>query len=277
MRTLSRLASLLLPALLPALPHAAEQPLWEAGVGVAALSFPAYRGSDQRSNFVMPIPYFTYHGDFLKADRHGVRGSLFDTDRVKFTVSGALSPPASSSEVTARKGMPNLKATAEVGPQLDVTLWRAASRARFLKLRLPVRAAFTVDAPPQSVGLVFQPQLNLDVTDLPSLPGWNLGFLAGPVYADRRFNHYYYSVDSQYATASRPAYQAQGGYAGMQYLASLSKHYPNHWVGAFVRYDNLAGASFGSSPLVKQKEGFAFGVAVSWILGRSATLVTVDD
>ena len=48
---------------------AEEKPLWEAGVGVATVSFPAYRGSDQRQAFVLPTPYFVYRGEFLKADK----------------------------------------------------------------------------------------------------------------------------------------------------------------------------------------------------------------
>lgn len=254
-----------------------DLPLWEVGVGVAALSFPAYRGSDQRSNFLLPVPYFTYHGKILKADRHGLRGELFDSDRLELTVSAALSPPASSDEIAARAGMPDLQASFEIGPQLDVTLWRSADRARFLKLLLPLRTAYTLEGSPKDIGWVFHPKLNVDITDLPHLPGWNLGLLAGPLFGDRRQHAYYYSVAPQDATAVRPAYDAAAGYAGMQYLASLSRRYRDFWVGAFVRYDNLAGAAFEASPLVRSKDYFAGGVAISWILGESKTRVTVDD
>lgn len=254
-----------------------EKPLWEAGVGVAGLSFPAYRGSDQTSNFAMPVPYFVYHGDFLKADRHGVRGQFFGSDRLELTVSGALSPPASSDDVTARAGMPDLKATFELGPEIDVTLWRAENRARFVKLLLPLRAAFTLEGAPRDIGVVFHPKLNLDVTDLPGLAGWNLGLLAGPLFGDRRQHDYFYGVAPQYAAAGRPAYEAKAGYAGMQYLAAVSKRYPKFWVGAFVRYDNLDGAAFADSPLIRSKDYFAGGVAISWVLGESARRVKVDD
>lgn len=268
-------------ALLAALPPAAaageEKPLWEAGVGVAAFSFPAYRGSDERKNFAMPVPYFTYHGKFLKADRHGIRGSLFDSDRVDLTLSLSASPPTDSDDVRVRAGMPDLKPTAEFGPQLDLTLWRSDSRARFLKLRLPVRSAFTVEGSPQAVGWIFSPNLNLDVTDLPGMPGWNLGFVAGPIYATKKQHEYFYGVGSRYATATRPAYAASGGYSGMQFLASLSKRYASAWVGAFVRYDTLAGAVFDDSPLLARKHFAAAGVAVSWVLGESKTRVWVDD
>lgn len=256
---------------------AGEQPLWEAGVGVAALSFPAYRGSDKVHNFVMPVPYFTYHGDFLKADRQGIRGSLFESDKLDLTLSLSASPPTKSDDVAVRNGMPDLKPTAEFGPQLDYTLWRSDNRARFLKLRLPVRAAFTLERSPQSIGWVFSPNLNLDVTDIAGFPGWNLGLLAGPIYASQKQHQYFYGVDGQYATAGRPAYQAKGGYSGTQFLTSLSHRFDHMWAGAYLRYDNLRGTAFDDSPLLERRSFVTFGVAVSWILGESSTRVQVDD
>lgn len=255
---------------------AEEKPLWEIGLGAGAFVFPAYRGSDQTNNYLLPVPLFTYHGDFFKADRHGIRGTLFDTDRVDFTVSAALSPPAGD-DVRARAGMPDIEATFELGPQVDFLLWRSENRARFLKLRLPVRAAFTIEGPPRDVGWVANPRLNLDITDLPGLPGWNLGMFAGPMYGNRRQNAYYYTVAPQYATPGRPAYDAPGGYAGMQFLVGTSKRFEKFWLGGFLRYDNLSGAAFEDSPLVRQKDYFAAGFAVTWILGESSTRVMVDD
>lgn len=256
---------------------AEEKPLWEVGAGVAAFSFPAYRGSDETNNFLMPVPLFSYHGNFFKADRHGIRASFFDSDRLDLTVSLALSPPAASEDIKARAGMPDLEPTFEIGPQMDVTFWRSENRARFVKLLLPLRAAITVEGSPKDIGFVFHPKLNMDITDLPGMPGWNLGMLAGPLFGDKRQHAYYYNVAPQYATASRPAYEANSGYAGMQYLVALSKRFPKYWVGSFVRYDNLSGATFEDSPLVRQKDYFAAGVVVTWILGESSTRVLVDD
>jgi outer membrane scaffolding protein for murein synthesis (MipA/OmpV family) len=256
---------------------AEDQPLWEIGAGVAAFSFPSYRGSDQTHNFLLPVPHFTYHGDFLKADRQGIRGSFFDSDRLDLTVSLALSPPVSSDDITARAGMSDLKGTFEIGPQVDVTFWRSENRARFLKLLLPLRAAVTVEGSPKSIGWVFHPKLNMDITDIPGMAGWNLGMLAGPVFGDKRQHAYYYAVAPQYATADRPAYEARAGYAGMQFLASLSKRYHGYWVGGFVRYDNLSGAIFEDSPLVRKKDYLAGGIAITWVFGESSTRIKVND
>lgn len=276
MATASRIAVALALAWVVPLAQASEDvPLWELGAGVAALSFPAYRGSDQTTNFMMPAPYFTYHGKILKADRHGMRGELFESDRLDLTVSAALSPPAASEDIVARAGMPDLEATFEFGPQFDITLWRG--RASFLKVLLPLRAAFTLEGNPRDIGWVFHPKLNLDVTDILDKGGWNLGLLAGPLYGDQRQHAYFYGVAPQYATADRPAYEAKTGYAGMQYLASLSRRFPTFWVGAFLRYDNLSGARFEDSPLVRSTDYYAGGVAVSWIFDESSTRVTVDD
>lgn len=276
--TIRKHAAAAMAVLLPALAMAGEEkPLWEVGAGVAAFSFPAYRGSDKVHNFLLPVPYFTYHGDFLKADRHGLRGSLFDSDRVDLTLSLSASPPTKSDDVAARAGMADLKPTAEFGPQVDVTLWRSADHARFLKLRLPVRAAFSVERSPKDIGWIFSPNLNMDVTDLPGLPGWNLGLVAGPLYATRKQHDYFYGVAPEYATAARPAYSARGGYSGSQFLASLSRRFDKTWVGAFVRYDSLRSAVFVDSPLVARRNFAAAGIAISWVIDESKTRVLVND
>jgi len=101
--------------------------------------------------------------------------------------------------------------------------------------------------------------------------------LAGPLFADRRYHDYFYTVAPPYATADRPAYQAVGGYAGTQSIISTSKRFPHFWVGAFIRYDTLAGAAFLDSPLVQRKSYWAAGFGISWMIQRSSTMVEVPD
>ena len=47
--------------------------------------------------------------------------------------------------------------------------------------------------------------------------------------------------------------------------------------GGFVRYDNLAGASFIDSPLVRREHYFAAGLAATWLIGESSRRVDTDD
>ena len=252
-----------------------KKPLWELGIGVAGLRLPDYRGSDQSRSYLLPLPYIVYRGTWLKADRDGARALLFDTQRVKVDVSVAASTPTRSKDNDAREGMPNLKGTAEIGPNLNLTLAASVKERYRLDLRLPLRAAFTVQRSPRFVGTTFSPNLNLDLGGVAG--GWNLGMLTGPLFADRKYHDYIYGVDAAYATSARPAYQAHGGYAGWQALAATSRRFGNTWVGGFVRYDSLKGAAFEDSPLVRRGSALTVGFGVSWILWKSAELVPSSD
>lgn len=256
---------------------AADRPLWEAGAGLGVLHLPAWRGAAESHELVLPVPYFIYHGRYLRADRQGVRGVLFDSDRVDLGVSLGASPPVGKDSSGVRNGMADLDATVEIGPQLDLTLWRSPDRAHQLKLILPVRSAFSLSSTPRHAGWVFSPAFNLDMVDPPGLPGWRLGLRSGPIFASSRQHAYYYQVSPSEARPDRPAYSASGGYSGTQVLASLSRRYPQHWVGAFVRYDMLQHAAFDDSPLVARDHYVAAGVAVAWIFGESSERVSVDD
>ena len=80
--------------------------------------------------------------------------------------------------------MPDLKPTVELGPAIDVTLWRAPTAGMKLSLRLPLRFAFTVERSPEYIGWLFSPKLNLD-TSKPgaSKPPRPIGVLLGLILA----------------------------------------------------------------------------------------------
>jgi MipA family protein len=254
---------------------AADEPLWEAGIGVAALHFPDYRGSSRSRTYALPSPYLVYRGEILKADRQGLRGVLLQNDWFDLNLSVGASLPVDSSHNGARAGMPDLKPSFELGPSLVLTAWRSADRRARLDIRLPVRGAVSVEARPHFIGSQFFPHANVDLRDPAGFSGWNLGIAAGPVYTDARYNRYFYSVPVAYATAERPAYTPAGGYAGTQFLVALSKRFPKFWVGGFARYDTLRGAAFVDSPLVTSKHYLAAGLAVSWIFAESSQRVAV--
>ena len=273
---LARLAAAIAAMTVAGAASARDEPLWEAGIGVAGLHFPDYRGSSHTRNYALPSPYFVYRGDFLKADRYGIRGMLFRTDRLDLNVSVGASLPVRAQDNVARQGMPDLRPSIELGPSLVATLWRADDQRMKLDARFPLRGAMTIESSPRFIGGQFYPHLNLDIHDPAGLDGWNLGLAAGPVYTDARYNRYFYEVAPQYATASRPAYTPDGGYGGMQFLVAMSKRFPKFWIGGFVRYDSLSGAAFESSPLVTSKRYVAGGIGVSWILGESSRRVEVQ-
>jgi outer membrane scaffolding protein for murein synthesis (MipA/OmpV family) len=264
--------------LLSSVAHAREEPLWEGGLGVAGVRFPDYRGSSHAQAYALPTPYFVYRGDFFKADRNGMRGVFYKDERVDLHLSLGASLPVDSADNPARAGMPDLRPSVEIGPSLDMTMWRSGDRKLKVDLRFPVRAAFTVESRSRFIGGQFFPHANIDIHEPFGIAGWNLGVLAGPVFTDRRHNRYFYEVAPEFAGADRAAYAApKGGYAGTELVMGVSKRYPNFWAGAFARYDTLRGASFESSPLVTSKKYVAVGFGVAWIFKESAVRVPVRE
>lgn len=251
------------------------EPLWELGIGVAAVRFDNYRGSDKTNTYVLPLPFVAYRGRFLRADRDGARAILFAGRRVVVDVSLGASVPTKSKDDEARRGMPDLAGTFEIGPNLNVELWESSDRKLKLDLRLPVREAITIERSPHAIGVTFSPNLNLDVRGFAG--SWNLGMLAGPLFADRRYHRYYYSVAPEFATATRPAYDAPGGYAGWRATVALSRRLGSFWVGGFLRYDDLHGASFAPSPLVRKENTVTAGFGISWIFAISSQRVRIED
>ena len=75
---------------------------------------------------------------------------------------------------------------------------------------MPVRGALTLQASPRFIGGFFAPNINLDLALPEGAQGWKLGVLAGPLFANRRYNDYFYSVAPEYATPDRPEYAAHG-------------------------------------------------------------------
>jgi MipA family protein len=254
--------------------RADEKPLWELGAGVSGLRLPVYRGSDEFKNLALPLPYFVYRGERLKLDREGGRGLLFKTDNLELDVSVSGSIPVSSASNQARAGMPSLKATLEVGPLLIASLWRSEDKYSTLTARFPLRGVMTSNF--QGAGYVFQPQLAYDVRNFAGT-GWVTGIRGGPLFQSRSYADYFYGVPTAYSNNARPAYQPSSGYGGYNVLIGGSKRYGNTWVGAFAKYDNLSGASFEDSPLVRKKQFVTVGLAVSWIFSQSSTTVQADD
>lgn len=280
-------------------PHEAEpapaaagergRPLWEAGLGLATLDLADYRGSAQRRTRLLPLPYLVYRGQWLRADREGARAVLLDTQRAEVDISVSGSAPAASRDNPLRSGMADLPPTVEIGPNLNLTLWRRSAQRARLDLRLPLRAVLTLQRSPRAIGQVFEPTLNLDLGGLGRPDGtggepwrgrdsgWNLGLQAGLLFGSQRYHQHFYGVSADEARPGRTAYQARAGYAGWQTLASLSRRVGDLWLGAFLRRDALQGAVFADSPLVERRSQWSGGLGLSWVFATSDQRVQVPD
>jgi outer membrane scaffolding protein for murein synthesis (MipA/OmpV family) len=256
------------------LSRAEELPLWEAGLGVAGLSVPDYRGSDQQRFYELPLPYLVYRGDLLRLDNKGITGLLFHSERVRLNISADASVPVNSSQNTARRGMPDLNPVVQIGPSIEIGLYRDTNSERLVQFCLPVRAAIATDLTRwNEEGFVVNPQLTFDYNNI-GRKGWNLGLAVGPLFATEPYHEYYYGVAPRYAVPGvRPAYDARAGYSGSMLILTVTKRLGHFWFGAFARYDELSGAVFANSPLMRTDQSVMAGIGVAWVFAESKTLV----
>lgn len=255
-----------------------ELPLWEAGFGITGLSMPDYRGSDEQRGYVFPLPYVVYRGEILRWDRKGIYGLLFESDRIQFNISADASVPSKSGRNEARAGMRDLDGTVQIGPSLEICLFKNCDADRIVQIRLPVRAVIATDfSRVYGAGFVANPQLNFDFRNIGPGGGWNFGFALGPLYATEKYHDFYYEVSPKDELPGiRPVYDARGGYSGFLLVSALSKRFEHVWFGAFARFDRLNGAVFDDSPLVKRKYSAMAGFGIAWVFGQSEILVNAS-
>lgn len=243
--------------------RAADLPRWELGLGLAGITIPDYRGSDEQRGYLLPLPYIQYRGEIFQIDREGAHGKLFDSERGRLELSVAAGPPARSDDNEARRDMLDIDPTVELGPSLEIYL----TDDRVWQLHLPLRTVIATDLThAEGIGWVFAPSLNYRTRNN---NGWGGGIAVGPLYASEKYHDYYYEVLPAFATATRPAYDVSGGYSGSRMTFTASRRFPKFWVGAFARYDQLSGAVFDDSPLVKKKSSFMAGIGIAWILAEA--------
>ncbi len=242
-------------------------PLWEIGVLGGAASTPAYPGSSDRSARGLLVPFLIYRGKVFRADQSGIGARLFNSDRAELDVGLAASLPAKSDAVAARAGMPNLGTLLEVGPRLKVRLVTLSESSR-LRLDIPLRAVVEVKDGMRGQGWTFEPKV---VYENRSPDGrWTFDANVGLVVGDRKINRYFYEVQPQYATASRPTYQADSGLVLVRTGASASRSIGEDLrVFGFVRLETYKNAANKDSPLMKRDNGASAGVGFAWTLSRS--------
>ena len=241
---------------------------WEAGVGVVAVTLPLYPGSAQDADYLIPFPYLRLESKYLNIDQ-GIESRLFRTNKVRFSLSGGLGVPVNSADSTARAGMPDLDLVLQLGPSLDVIFDKRSQGAREFRLELPLRLAVATDfSSTRNTGWLFEPRLVYE-SKRKHKAGWAYEYTAGIRLATDKYHGYYYDVEPRFATATRPAYTAAGGYGGLftDLVASWRKNSLIYF--AWVRYQYLGGAQYEDSPLFEDDNYWFLGIGLNWIYAES--------
>ncbi len=264
-----RRTSLLLLFCLATPAQAQQKPLWELGIGSAAMQLPYYRGSDAGRSYLLPYPYLIYRGDYLNIDRSGMHGRLYRSKNIALNFSLAGGVPVPSDQTGPRQGMPDLKPSVEFGPSLDLQLWnKGQHNGQKLWLHLPLRAAYSVDGRDSAYqGWIFAPYIEYSRESHVTRLIYSLSI--GPMFADSNYHDYFYGVDPAYATPARAAYKGRSGYNGSRITLRAQQHINNFSLTAFARLDSLNNTAFDNSPLLQSRRYYIVGVAVSWVLTQS--------
>lgn len=272
-----KLALACLAAALPiAVVHAEPLPVWEAGPGLALLTFPDYRGAEHTSFQALPIPYLIYRGDRFRVNREGFKATLLESERLDVSLSAAFALPGDGGDDAGspRAGMPELMPTFEIGPSFDWWLTQNPREDWNWRLRLPVRGVAASDFTElEQAGWVAHPHVQVDRYGRHDRWTFHFSASGGALFANRKYHAYFYEVQPQYATATRPAYEAQAGYSGARLSAYIGVGRGRWRVGLGVLNDFLAGAAFEDSPLVQTDSATVVGLGFTYRLWQSDATV----
>jgi len=252
---------------------APTRPLWELGVAGGGIYSPNYPAADKNSLHGLALPNLIYRGEFFRMGRDSIaKGVFIDNDYTELNVSLAASFNANSSNNDARRGMPDLDYLVEIGPQLKIKIGELYGGKT--EVQLPVRAVFSTDfGRVDQRGFLFNPRLSHERKNIFN-SGIDMGSSLGSSFATKKLHEYFYRVEPRFATAARPAYEADGGYVGSDIGLGLSYGITER-VRAYAgwRVGYYGGAANEESPLFRQKVNSSIFVGFSWSIYQSSTRV----
>jgi outer membrane protein len=250
-------------------------PRWEVGVFGAGARLPLYRGSDEHKDYFIPMPYVIYRGRIVQVDREGVRGLFYRGKWIETDISMGGNPPVSDG-AEARRGMADLNPLIEAGPAVRGFLYRG-EKLSSLYLELAGRGVASIDV--SDVQVQYEGQrasLSLVVGSYRFGRGstWILGGRTGVDFSDHSYNSYFYDVSESEAIPGREAYTSDGGYGGWTLSGFILRRIrPGLSASVYARWDNIDGAVYEDSPLVKTENNYVMGAAVMWKIAESKTKV----
>lgn len=247
----------------------AEQtlPQWEAGIWFGGISIPDYRGSNERQEYALPLPYFIYRSERFQFSRQGVKGLLYQGENVHIDVGGKVNLPVDSDKNAARTGMSDLDVALSIGPTMHYQVYKKEHSS--LSLQLPLRAALSTDIRHTAYrGFTLSPAIVLR-----QQAQWNSAVSLAFLFSTRPYNEYYYDVSDNDVRLGRARYQADSGYGGIRLSLITRRTFKKYSLGGFARYDNLRGATYEESPLVTQVNNVTVGLYMTYQFKKSRQFI----
>ena len=246
-------------------------------VAATAARLPHYIGSDEYKNYLFPLPYLIYRGEFIQADRDNMRTIFFKNGNFETDLSLWGNPPVPGNN-RARTGMDELDALVEIGPAIRY-YFQHDGRRDALYLKGAIRTAFSVgwESGPEIhyQGLHGSMHLVMKNESLFKDQGMRVSLSSGIHFADSTFNTYFYEVDMEDISQQRPFYSTGGGYSGFSFSGSITRRVlPYLTFGCYGRWDNINGATYDKSPLVGTENNYTIGTMLIFTLAKSRSLTS---
>lgn len=265
----------------PAPSSLSQKPRWEVGVGGGYFSGFDYPASSDTNERGIVLPFFVYRTPVFRFGGGGIRAVAVERPRLKLDLSIGGSLNASSQGNSARQGMPDLDFLFEIGPQLEVRLFdrQLPSGARVLgRFTSELRAVFSTDfRGVDTQGVVADIGVGLNVGNI---AGSGVTFITGldASFATEPLHDYFYQVDPEFVTDTRPFYDASGGYLESTLFVGFAFR-PLSQVRVFtgVIKGFYNGASNEDSPLFDVTEQTRYALGVVWTIKTSKQMVDVVD
>jgi outer membrane protein len=258
----------------PAAAQAPALPVLEAGAFGGGALLPDYPAAGQSHGRGVVLPWLIYRGELLRSDDRGLRGRVWRSKDLEFTLNANGAVGSRSRDNRAREGMPDLDWLGEIGPSLRWVAWRSAPGTTRLTLETPIRAVFSTDfSSVKYRGYVLAPELALERSGL-VYAGSRARVGIGPVFASGGLMDYWYRVEERYSRPGRPGYDAAGGYLGLRLQFSYRVPVTDRIsISAGGRLENFSGASNAGSPLFRSEFNATLVGGLSFALYRSAATV----
>lgn len=258
----------------------AGKALWEWRLAAFGRYGPAYPASDENQFNLIPLPFPIYRGKFLRLGEdteNPIRGRIFRRDRVKLDLAFDLNFPVDSDDIDEREGLPDLDFLLEIGPELEFEFARPWFFDGKWFLGLQGKPAFSWDAlDPSFQGVVFSSELTWRKTLQDTADQLRLRIT--PSFATGKYMEFFYEVDPEFATPTRAAYEADGGYLGtnvtLTYINEINDDF-QFVVG--TRLSLHQGAKNEDSPLFTSDTGYAVYAAFTWKFWESKRRVAAND
>jgi outer membrane protein len=257
-----------------------NKPLWEWNLAAFGRYGPAYPASEEQQFNLIPLPFPVYRGKvfrFGEDTESPIKSRLFRRDRVKLDISFDLNFASDSDDIEVRKGMPDLDFMIEVGPELEFQFNRkpVLGGAWFFSPELKLAASFD-GLSPSYRGFLLTPefQYRIGLADGRS----KIKVKISPNFATEDYMDYYYQVDPEFATAQRPAFDADSGYLG----TDLSLSWRHSLTEAFdivlgTRFGFHQGATNDNSPLFTDDLTTSVYAAFMWKFWESKRRAPAED